>query len=300
MLNRGTTVTIAAVFTFGRTMLSYRHAFHAGNHADMLKHLVLYFVLDYYKRKDKAYTYVDTHSGAGLYDLQAAFAQKVGEYKQGWERLHQAPSLPQGLQAFVEHVQSTLENEQSYCGSPWLAASLLREQDKAKLFELHPSDFDLLRGNIANLHRGRQIQLFKDNGYQGLIGLMPPPSRRGVVLIDPPYETAQDYRAVIDTLKAAMERFATGTYMLWYPLLSRRESIELSGHLQKLAPDNYLQAELWVHAPRADGFGMHGSGMFVINPPFVLAEQLQAALPVLTDTLAQDDSAHFVLQHQTA
>ena len=116
MLNRGATVTMAAVFTFGRTMLSYRHAFHAGNHADMLKHLVLYFVLDYYNRKDKAYTYVDTHSGAGLYDLQAAFAQKVGEYKQGWERLHQAPSLPQGLQAFVEHVQSTLDNEQSYCG----------------------------------------------------------------------------------------------------------------------------------------------------------------------------------------
>ena len=141
------------------TMLSYRHSFHAGNHADMLKHLVLYFVLDYYNRKDKAYTYVDTHSGAGLYDLQAAFAQKVGEYKLGWERLHQAASLPQGLQAFVEHVQSTLESEHAYCGSPWLAASLLREQDKAKLFELHPSDFDLLRGNIASLHRGRQIQL---------------------------------------------------------------------------------------------------------------------------------------------
>ena len=109
-----------------------------------------------------------------------------------------------------------------------------------------------------------------------------------------------DYRAVVDTLKAALERFATGTYMLWYPLLSRRESIELAGHLQKLAPNNYLQAELWVHAPRADGFGMHGSGMFVINPPYVLAEQLQAALPVLTQTLAQDDSAHFVLQHQSA
>ena len=281
-------------------MLSYRHAFHAGNHADMLKHLVLQLVLNYYNRKDKAYTYIDTHAGAGLYDLQAAFAQKVGEYKQGWERLTQATDLPEVLQEFVAQVRATLDNEQSYCGSPWLAAALLREQDKAKLFELHPSDFDLLRGNIGSLHRGRQIQLFKDNGYQGLIGLLPPPSRRGVVLIDPPYEMAQDYRAVVDTLKAAMERFATGTYLLWYHLLSRRDSIELAGHLQKLAPNNYLQAELFVLAPRADGFGMHGSGMFVINPPYVLAEQLQAALPVLTETLAQDDSAHFVLQHQTA
>lgn len=281
-------------------MLSYRHAFHAGNHADMLKHLVLSLVMQYYQRKDKAFTYVDTHSGAGLYHLQDAFAQKVGEYREGWRRLTQASDLPAVLSDFVAHVQSTLESPEHYCGSPWLAASLLREQDKAKLYELHPSDFDILRGNIGSLHRGRQIQLFKDNGYQGLIASMPPASRRAVVLIDPPYEVANDYKEVMKTLKAALERFATGTYMLWYPLLSREKSKRLSKELASLSPNNYLQAELTVHTPRADGFGMHGSGMFVINPPYVLLGQLQDALPKLTEVLAQDSGAHFSLQHQIA
>lgn len=281
-------------------MLSYRHAFHAGNHADMLKHLVLYLVMHYYNRKDKAYTYVDTHSGAGLYDLQDAYAQKIGEYKQGWALLQQVQNRPPLLNDFVSHVNSILESEQHYCGSPWLAASMLREQDKAKLYELHPSDFDILRHNIGTLRRGRQIQLSKDNGYQGLIATMPPPSRRGVVLIDPPYETAQDYRDVITTLQDAQKRFATGTYLLWYPLLSREASQKLVKQLPALSPNNYLQAHLSVHAPRADGFGMFGSGMFVINPPFMLVEQLQDALPVLTQILAQDDSAHFTLEYKIA
>lgn len=281
-------------------MLSYRHAFHAGNHADMLKHLVVYLVMQYYHHKDKGFLYVDTHSGAGLYDLQDAYAQKVGEYKQGWERLQHATDLPDSLAGFVSHVSSILENDHSYCGSPWLAASLLREQDKAKLFELHPTDFDSLRHNMGSLHKGRQIQLVKDNGYQGLIASLPPPSRRGIVLMDPPYETKQDYQDVIQTLKAAQQRFATGTYLLWYPLLSKEDSQKLVAELPKLSPEHYVQAHLCVYTPRTDGFGMFGSGMFVINPPFVLAKQLQDALPVLCALLAQDGGAKWDLHHKNA
>ena len=282
-------------------MLSYRHAFHAGNHADMLKHLTMYLTLQYYQRKDKGFTYLDTHSGAGLYDLQDAFAQKIGEYKQGWQKLQQSSeNRPPLLNEFVTHVQSILQGEHDYCGSPWLAASLLREQDKARLYELHPADFDILRHNIASLRRGRQIQLFKDNGYQGLIASMPPPNRRAVVLIDPPYETAKDYLDVINTLKGAQQRFSTGTYLLWYPLLSKQESQKLVQNLPALSPNNYLQAHLVVQKPREDGFGMFGSGMFVINPPFVLAEQLQQTLPFLCECLAQDAHAHFTLEHRIA
>lgn len=279
-------------------MLSYRHAFHAGNHADILKHFVLYLTLQYFNAKDKPYWYIDTHSGAGLYDLRSSEAQKVGEYRQGIFLLKNAAALPGELAAFTAHLNNTLPQENLYCGSPWLAQTLARSSDKLRLFELHPSDFVHLQNNMQEAKLGRRGQIRQTDGYQGLISLLPPPTRRAAVLIDPPYEEKQDYRRVVQTLKESLKRFPTGCYMVWYPCLSREESRQLPEQLEKLSPDNHLRAELHVRAPSSDGFGMHGSGMFLINPPYLLAQQLQNNLPALTATLAQDEHAHFLLEHK--
>lgn len=279
-------------------MLSYRHAFHAGNHADMLKHFILFLALEYFNRKDKPYWYIDTHSGAGLYDLGGSEAQKVGEYRQGIALLNRAQNLPPELAAFAGRLKTILPQAHLYCGSPWLAQALTRPTDKLRLFELHPADFQHLQNNMHEARLGRRGIITQGDGYQGLTALLPPPTRRALVLIDPPYEEKQDYQRVVRSLKDALKRFAQGCYMLWYPCLSREESRALPDALKKLAPDNYLHAELHVRAPNADGFGMHGSGMFLINPPYLLAGQLQTNLPALTEILAQDNGARFVLEHK--
>lgn len=280
-------------------MLSYRHAFHAGNHADVFKHFILYLVLSYYNIKDKPYWYIDTHSGAGVYHLLDTYAQKVGEYQQGVARLFSTPIQSPILQGFVAHLQGLLP-EHFYAGSPWLAHSLLRMGDKLRLFELHPSDFALLQEQLAVAIRKRRCILRQEDGFQGLIRLLPPPTRRAVVLIDPPYEQKQDYVRVIQTLKDALQRFAQGCYLLWYPCLSREESKMLPEKLLLLQPNNYVHAQLCVHTPRPDGLGMFGSGMWIINPPYLLAQQLQQTLPELTHLLAQDKGAYYTLTHRIA
>ena len=279
-------------------MLSYRHAFHAGNHADVLKHFIVYLVLNYFNQKDKPYWYIDTHSGAGVYDLHGDAAQKVGEYQDGIAKLQTADALPEPLAAFVAHLSASLPEDHLYGGSPWLAQSLLREADKMRLFELHSTDFRLLLDNMREANLGRRCIVKQEDGFAGLIALLPPATRRAVVLIDPPYEQKQDYARVVQTLKDALKRFEQGCYMVWYPCLSREESRTLPEKLVKLMPDNYLRAELHVHTPREDGFGMHGSGMFIINPPYVLAKQLQEVLPEINRLLAKNDGARVMLDYQ--
>ncbi|WP_066565811.1 23S rRNA (adenine(2030)-N(6))-methyltransferase RlmJ [Snodgrassella sp. CFCC 13594] len=284
-------------------MLSYRHAFHAGNHADILKHFILYYVLSYFNRKDKPYWYIDTHAGAGLYDLSSHEAQKVGEFREGIHRLRIGSQLPETLTAFRQTLDASLPGQHKdihYCGSPWLAQALMRPQDRLRLFELHPTDAERLRLNMRSIAESHRAQVFCDDGFKGLLAMLPPPSRRAVILIDPPYEQKHDYQQVIETLKSALKKFATGCYLVWYPCLSRAESLKLPENLIKLMPNNYLQAELYVHHPRADGFGMHGSGMFVINPPYDLVSILQNTLPELVTLLSQDDGARSVLQSQIA
>ncbi len=299
-------------------MLSYRHAYHAGNHADVLKHFTLYTILNYYNQKDKPYWYIDTHAGAGLYDLHSSEANKVGEYQQGIARLWAvygqpenqdaaAPRQPENpqpseaLTAFAQFAQTLAAHEtmtQLYAGSPLWAAQLLRPTDKLRLFELHPADFALLQHNLHALRLGKRAIAKQEDGFAGLISLLPPATRRAVVLIDPPYERKQDYAQVVHTLRDALKRFEQGCYMVWYPCLSREESHTLPEKLAKLLPDNHLRAELHVHAPRADGFGMHGSGMFILNPPYILDSILREALPELARLLAQDNGAKFILNSQ--
>jgi 23S rRNA (adenine2030-N6)-methyltransferase len=278
-------------------MLSYRHAFHAGNHADVLKHFVQVQLLRYLTQKDKAFWYIDTHAGAGAYELDSGFAAKNAEFSSGIARLWNADDLPEELSEYVNIIKALNNNSELtlYPGSPWLAQHCLREQDRARLFELHPSDFEILQENFAGQ---RSTVLQQADGFAGLKALLPPPPRRGLILIDPPYEEKQDYARVISALQEGLKRFATGTYAVWYPQLQRNESVQLPEQLRAL-PVNWLHVALSVQAPSDDGFGMHGSGMFIINPPWTLHATLEKVLPVLVEKLGQDNAASFLLEQQT-
>ncbi|HQN64365.1 MAG TPA: 23S rRNA (adenine(2030)-N(6))-methyltransferase RlmJ [Methylophilus sp.] len=279
-------------------MLSYRHAFHAGNHADVLKHFVLTQVLDYFNQKDKPYWVIDTHAGAGLYQLDAGFAAQNAEWVNGIAKLQQAQHLPTALQQFLHTFQKACPQaaQNLYPGSPFFARALLREQDKLRLFELHPADYKILLENFAG--EGRQVKIEMQNGFEGIKACLPPPTKRAVVLIDPPYELKEDYRHVAKCLQDCLKRFATGTYLVWYPLLQRAEPLQMVEALKKLCPNNWLNVTLSIKAPSKDGFGMYGSGMFIINPPWSFPKMLQETMPVLRDLLALDEVANFTLSHQ--
>lgn len=276
-------------------MLSYRHAFHAGNHADVLKHLVLFEVLRYFNAKDKPYWFIDTHAGAGRYDLGSRRAAQNAEYRHGVGRLWDSAGLPAPLSDFLALLRGFNPGGELrlYPGSPALARSLIRAGDRMRLFEMHPAEFDALRALFRSA--GRQVQCTAQDGFAGLIGSLPPPPRRAVVLIDPPYEVKGDYRRVEDTLVQALKRFASGTYLVWYPLLRRREAQMLRERLPRLAGPSWLQVELAVQRPPTSGHGMYGSGVFVINPPWSLPEALRGTMPVLRDALAVDAGARFSL-----
>ncbi|ATE62505.1 23S rRNA (adenine(2030)-N(6))-methyltransferase RlmJ [Thauera sinica] len=278
-------------------MLSYRHAFHAGNHADVLKHAVLLELLDYYNRKDKPWFYVDTHAGGGCYALDSEQAGKTAEFADGIGRLWDRDDLPEMLEHYVASVRQFNPHGRLlfYPGSPALAMTCARPQDRLRLFELHPADFDSLQRTFNG--EAERVQVRRADGFGALKGLLPPPSRRAVVLIDPPYEVKEDYRRVIEVLKDAMKRFPTGTYALWYPMLARPEARLLHERLAGLGVESWLDVRLAVKGPPKDGFGMFGSGMYIVNPPWVLPERLESTLPWLSGVLAEDEGAGFDLEH---
>ena len=276
-------------------MLSYRHGFHAGNHADVLKHMMLTELLHFLTRKDTPLVFVDTHAGAGSYSLEEGFATRNAEFSSGIGKLWQRADLPPPLAGYVAQVRAINPDGvlRLYPGSPQLAFALLRPQDRLRLYELHSTESAVLKEYFA--HAGRRVSVATEDGLAGLRAVLPPPSRRALVLIDPSYEIATDYRAVVAAMREGLHRFATGTYAVWYPLLARREAIQLPAQLERLAGSDWLHAALQVKAPAADGFGLHGSGMFIFNPPWKFAAAMHAALPVLTKALAQDEHARFDL-----
>jgi 23S rRNA (adenine2030-N6)-methyltransferase len=278
-------------------MLSYRHAFHAGNHADVLKHYVLSLVLGYFNQKEKPYWVIDTHAGAGMYALTDGFAQKNREFETGVARLMASDALPELVQRYLEAVNAVNAEGslQLYPGSPQISAHFLRDHDKLRLFELHPNDFKLLQQHFAGKHR--QIKAEMVDGFHGLKACLPPPTKRAVVLIDPPYELKEDYQRVVSSLQDSLKRFATGTYLVWYPLLQRPEPGAMVQALQQLNTQNWLDIRLQVEQPHEDGFGMYGSGMFVINPPWQLPEILNSSMPSITELLGLDASAQFNLEY---
>jgi 23S rRNA (adenine2030-N6)-methyltransferase len=277
-------------------MLSYRHAFHAGNHADVLKHFIEVQLLRYLAQKDKPFWYIDTHAGAGCYALDSGYATQNAEYESGIARLWGRDDLPAQLADYVALVQGINPDSEMklYPGSPLLALELLREQDKMRLFELHPTDSELLQENFAG--HGTQVLMQNADGFGALKALLPPPPRRALVLIDPPYEEKQDYQRVVSALREGLQRFANGVYAVWYPQLQRAEAQQLPGQLKQLPVKSWLHVALSVQGLSADGFGMHGSGMFILNPPWLLHGVLQEVMPYLVKQLGQDEQASFTLE----
>ena len=279
-------------------MLSYRHAFHAGNHADVLKHLVLVQLTRYLGQKDKPFWYIDTHAGAGCYALDSGYAAKLAEYKDGIGRLWNRRDLPAALVEYLDLVHRINPDGKlrAYPGSPYFALWTMRAQDRLRLFELHSRDVRLLQENFHDA--GKQVVIEPTDGFAGLKALLPPPPRRALVLIDPSYEDKQDYEQVFHSLKEALTRFPTGTYALWYPQLTRLDARDLPQRLKKLPVKSWLHVALRVGTPTREGFGMHGSGIFVLNPPWTLHASLQETMPWLVEVLGQDEGAGFTLEQQ--
>lgn len=294
-------------------MFSYRHAFHAGNHADVLKHMVLIAIMRHLTQKDTALTVFDTHAGAGLYRLDGDYAETSGEAAEGFLRLI-ATKPPVGglapvIQDYLDLVASfnTAGSHKIYPGSPFIVQSLLRERDKLKLFELHPTDAKTLSANVAQLAAGRQVAVLREDGFEGLKKFLPPPARRALVLSDPSYEIKTDYARVVAMVADSLTRFATGTYAVWYPLIPRPEAHDVPRKLKTLAAKAgkaWLNASLTVKSSKLTANdagevirpGLPASGMFVINPPHTLKAALGLALPQLAKLLGQDKHATSTLE----
>lgn len=277
-------------------MLSYRHGFHAGNHADVLKHFTLILMTRHLAQKDKPYWYIDTHAGAGLYALDAGFATKLAENEGGIARLWDRDDLPPPLADYVDLVRSLNPDGQlkAYPGSPWLAQMTMREQDKLRLFELHSTESKVLMDNFRTF--GRRVMIGATDGLAALKSQLPPVPRRALVLIDPSYEVRSDYIGVVDALKDALKRFPTGTYAIWYPQLVKPESQQLPEKLKKAGAEDWLHVSLQVSSFGPDTVGMVGSGMFIVNPPWTLKQTLQDTMPYLVSVLGQNKGAQFVIE----
>jgi 23S rRNA (adenine2030-N6)-methyltransferase len=340
-------------------MFSYRHAFHAGNHADVLKHTTLIALMKYLTQKDTALTVIDTHAGAGLYRLDGDYTETSGEASQGIFKLLLASKMASmqtgragvatkkvavpastGAKTTPAVTEATANAASSYAwapalqdyldllrdlnphfaqtgdplhlkiypGSPFIEQKFLSGRDKLKLFELHPTDYKSLAGNIEQLGVGRQVVVAREDGFEALKTFLPPPARRAMVLCDPSYEMKTDYLRVSSCMADAVKRFATGTYVVWYPIIPRPEAHDLPRKLKTLAVKagrSWLHATLTVKSSKlttdTEGEvvrpGLPASGMFIINPPHTLKAELNAALPQMVALLGQDRNAGFTLEH---
>ena len=266
-------------------MLSYRHGFHAGNAGDVLKHAALAAALALLTRKDKPLCYLESHAGAGRYDLAEARSQKTGEYRAGIGRLWDRTDAPPVLEPYLRAVRA--ENPDGvlrrYPGSPAVAATLLRPDDRLVLMELNASDGEALG---AAFRSDRRVAVHRRDGYEGVVALVPPRERRGLVLLDPSYEVESDYSAVVTTVAAAHARWAGGCYAIWYPLLEGGRAKRLERALAGTGLRRILCCELRVDPH--DGPGLKGAGMLWVNPPFTFDVALREMLPCLARTLAHD------------
>ena len=250
-------------------MLSYRHSFHAGNHADVLKHIVLMLIIESLQQKDKGFYYLDTHSGAGRYRLFSAEAEKTAEYVDGIGRLWGREDLPPEVARYVALIKKLNYGGKElryYAGSPLLAANLLRPQDRALMMELHPSEFPLLRNNFKEFEN---VTVKIGDGFQQVKATLPPKERRGLVLIDPPYELKEDYDLVVKAIEEGYKRFATGVYVIWYPVVLRQQTKRIIKGLEASGIRKILQIELAVR-PDSDQRGMTASGMIVVKTPWTM------------------------------
>lgn len=282
-------------------MLAYRHAFHAGNHADVLKHLVLTRVLRYMGEKDKPYTLIDTHAGAGGYSVEGRYAQKKAEYGEGVAKLYDRKDLPAPLADYMSLVKAFNPDGQlrQYPGSPAIANFLLRETDRLRAYELHSTDHRIL---ASYLESRPNTQVSDRDGFSAIKAELPSPTRRAALLMDPSYEIKTDYAKVLAALREALERAADTVVMIWYPQLQLLESTQMLPRLKasadSMAKKGWLHARLTVAQADERGFGMLGSGMLIVNPPFTLHDELAECLPLLVEKLGQYDGANYVLEQK--
>jgi 23S rRNA (adenine2030-N6)-methyltransferase len=263
--------------------MNYRHAFHAGNFGDVLKHVVLMMLVEHLKKKPAPFLYLDTHAGGGMYDLSEAEAQRSGEYKTGIGRLLEMPAavLPPEVAAYVGLVRDCAGPGHSaitaYPGSPVVVSKLRRPTDRIVLAETHAKESQSLR---AVLGRGRLISILDTDGYAALKAQLPPRENRGLVLIDPPYESDQEFDRVLAALELAYERWPTGMYCIWYPLTERAAPLRFRRSLERSGIRRVLDATLSV-LPEDAAVGMRGAGVVIVNPPWMLDERLAELLPDL-------------------
>ena len=270
-------------------MLSYRHSFHAGNYADVIKHIVLVEILAYLTKKEAPFEYIDTHSGTGLYDLRSHESSKLQEYTNGIAKLNRQtfPELAtyfDVIDSFNQHSALTF-----YPGSPSFAQYFIRKQDRAWLYELHPTDIELLKKNMAG---NRKVRVHHQDGFKGLKAVIPPTSKRALVLVDPSYEIKTDYQLVATSIISAYKKFRQGVYAIWYPVVQRETIDSMEQTLIDSGIRNIQRFELGL-SPDTKERGMTSSGMIVINPPWTLFDKMTALLPKLAKAVSQNSQLHF-------
>ncbi|MBL4773950.1 MAG: 23S rRNA (adenine(2030)-N(6))-methyltransferase RlmJ [Alcanivoracaceae bacterium] len=275
-------------------MLSYRHSYHAGNFADVLKHIVQTLIIEALKQKTKPFVYFDTHAAAGRYDLRTDKSLKNAEFKEGIEKIWRQTDSPDLFQPYLDiiHQLNPTGILKYYPGSPLIAQLLMPKNSRLDLTDLHPTDFKLLQHEFKH-HKNISIQ--QKDGYKNLNAKLPPVQRRALILIDPPYELKTEYDESIKAIKQAHRLFSTGIYALWFPIISRHQTERFCKKFTHLGIKKILRIELCIKQDN-DEYGMTGSGMIIINPPWKLTQQLQQVLPWLTRTMQQDKHASYKIE----
>lgn len=279
--------------------MNYRHSYHAGNFADVLKHALQWVCLDYLTQKEKPLFVLDTHAGVGMYDLQGEQAQKTAEWEQGIGRLLHAEAVPSSIQGYLDAVRSLNDNGEMrwYPGSPWLTQAHLRAHDQLTLCELHPVDAVEL---AENFRRQRQVKVLQaENGYAAMKALLPPPQKRGMVLIDPPFEQRDEFDQVVQALQAGLKRWSTGVYAVWYPIKDPLAIGEFHQQVLALPQAEKVYAVDLLIREAQDSSKLNGCGMLFINPPYGLTQQAPELIEFLRPLLAQDRGAQAQAQWLT-
>lgn len=274
--------------------MNYRHAFHAGNFADVIKHIILTRIICYLQKKDKAFRVLDTHAGIGLYDLTSSEAQRSPEWKQGIQALMNAKRSTE-LNALIKPYLDVINELNAsgtlklYPGSPLLARKLMRSQDRLTATELHPKDAVTLKSHFEGDIQVKAIEL---DGWQALVAHMPPKEKRGLVLVDPPFEKPDEYTRLASGLFRAHKRFSTGTYALWYPIKDLAQIQTFVDQLYNTGIKKVLRIEFNTHQP-TNPPSLHGTGMIVVNPPFTLEDEMNLILAELEPILAPEGKGGF-------
>jgi len=277
-------------------MLAYRHAFHAGNHADVLKHAIALYCLDYLQQKPVGLTVVDTHAGAGRYSVDAKLVRDKAEYQTGVGRLWpmKDANMPGLIRDYMAQIRLVNDEQLQYLpGSALMLAQQLRPIDSLRACEIHPTDHPILQETLAPF--GRKVKALKSDGFVQLKAALPPISRRALVLMDPSFEIKTDYDKAITALRDAVARFASGCYVIWLPMLQRFEVDRFVRQVMNMPVANKLHVAFRVRDPLKDGLGLMGSHVIVLNPPYGLEQACREAMPWLVKQLGQDASASFEL-----